>query len=220
MINLEGINKTFNKGNSNENKVLNNLNLSIGKGEIAALMGRSGAGKSTLLHIISCLDSADEGKYILDGHDITNYNDKKQSKLRNKKIGVLLQNFALLDSQTAISNVITPLFFSKVPFSSMKRLAMESIEKVGLGKLAYQKVCTMSGGEKQRIALARAMVNNPNIIIADEPTGSLDSKTADDIMSLFKIVNKSGTTFLIVTHDKIIADKCDRVLELKNGMIL
>ena len=220
MIFLTNINKTFNKSKSNENKVLDNLNLTIKKGEITALMGRSGCGKSTLVHIIACLDGVDSGKYVLDGQDVTTLNDKRKSRIRNKKIGVLLQNFALSENENAISNVMTPLYFSSVPFYLMKKKALEALNKIGIENLANQKVSTLSGGEKQRVALARAMVNNPDIIIADEPTGALDSKTADNIMELFKKVNKHGTTFLIVTHDKIIADKCDKILILENGAVL
>lgn len=183
-------------------------------------MGRSGAGKSTLLHILACIDKPDRGIYELDNIDITNLSEYKTALLRNMNIGIVLQDFALIPSETALSNVSTPLYFSKTPFSQIKKKALDALGKVNMSSYKNQRVSTLSGGEKQRIAIARAIVNNPKILLADEPTGSLDTKTSDEIMGIFKMLNFSGTTIVIVTHDSKIAELCNRIIRIEDGAIL
>lgn len=220
MINMKDLNKTYNKSKKNELSVLKNVNLHIESGEMVAIMGRSGAGKSTLLHIMACIDKADLGNYELDLTDVTNLNERKTAMFRNNKIGIVLQDFALISTETALSNVLTPLYFSKTPFFQIKKKALVALDLVKMGSYKDQKVSTLSGGEKQRIAIARAMVNSPKILFADEPTGSLDSKTSDEIISLFKQLNSTGTTIVIVTHDIKIAESCDRIIKIEDGTII
>lgn len=220
MIHLKGITKTYNRGKHNELVVIKNVTLQINNGEMLAIMGRSGAGKSTLLHILACIDKLDSGTYELDNTDITNLSERKTALLRNKNIGIVLQDFALIPSETALSNVSTPLYFSRTPFFQIKKKALDALEMVKMSSYKNQRVSTLSGGEKQRIAIARAMVNNPKILLADEPTGSLDTKTSDEIMEIFKMLNSTGTTVVIVTHDFKIAELCDRIVRIEDGVIL
>ena len=220
MLYIKEINKTYNSGKHNELVVIKNVTLQIENGEMIAIMGRSGAGKSTLLHILACIDKPDRGTYELDNTDITNLSEHKTALLRNKNIGIVLQDFALIPSETALSNVSTPLYFSQTPFSQIKKKALDALETVKMSPYKNQRVSTLSGGEKQRIAIARAMVNNPKIILADEPTGSLDTKTSDEIMGIFKMLNRNGTTIVIVTHDFKIAESCNRIIRIEDGVIL
>lgn len=220
MIHIKEIDKTYNSGKHNELVVIKNATLQIENGEMVAIMGRSGAGKSTLLHILACIDKPDRGTYELDNTDITNLSEHKTALLRNKNIGIVLQDFALISSETALSNVSTPLYFSQTPFSQIKKKALDALETVKMSSYKNQRVSTLSGGEKQRIAIARAMVNNPKIILADEPTGSLDTKTSDEIMGIFKMLNRNGTTIVIVTHDFKIAESCNRIIRIEDGVIL
>lgn len=220
MILLNNVRKIYNKGKKNQHLVLENFNFQVERGEFTAIMGRSGAGKSTVLHIIAALDDITDGSYQLDGTEVKGISEKKRAKLRNEKIGILLQNFVLIDNETALQNVMTPLLFSSIPFGKMKLKAKEALERVGISHLEKQVVSTMSGGEKQRVALARAIVNNPVILLADEPTGALDSKTAQGIMELLKKLNETGTTILIVTHDTIVAKSCKRVVQIVDGKLM
>ena len=220
MILLKSVKKIYNKGKKNQHVVLENFNFQVEKGEFTAIMGRSGAGKSTVLHIIAALDNITDGSYQLDEIEVKGMSEKKRAKLRNEKIGILLQNFVLIDNETALQNVMTPLLFSNIPFGKMKSKAKEALEKVGISHLEKQVVSTMSGGEKQRVALARSIVNNPVILLADEPTGALDSKTAQGIMELLKKLNETGTTILIVTHDTIVAQSCKRVVQIVDGKLM
>ena len=220
MIYIKELSKIYNKNRKNELVVLNNVTVKIEKGESIAIMGRSGAGKSTLLHILACIDNPDNGMYELDNVNITSLPEHKKALLRNRDIGIVLQDFALIPSETVISNVSTPLYFSKTPFFKINESALAALETVKMSSYKKQKVSTLSGGEKQRIAIARAIVNNPKIILADEPTGSLDTKTSVEIMEIFKMLNRGGTTIVIVTHDIKIAELCDRIIRIEDGVIL
>lgn len=219
MIEINNLSKKFNIGKKNELTALNEISLTITDGEMVAIMGRSGAGKSTLMHILGCLDSPTSGSYFLDGEQIDGLSEGKLANYRNKNIGILLQDFALVNNDTALQNLMTPLFFSKVPILKMKSKAREVLAMVGIEALSHQKVGTMSGGQKQRVALARTLVNNPSVILADEPTGALDSKTADEIMLMLQNFNKKGVTVIIVTHDMKIAGYCKRIIEIADGVL-
>lgn len=219
MIVLENVTKEFNTGKPNAITVLNDISLQIGKSEMVAVMGRSGAGKSTLVHIVACLDTVTSGKYSFNGREVGSLSDAKLAKIRSSEIGILLQNFALLQNQTALENCMMPLYFTSVPLSKMKKQARRALERIGIEDLANQMVGTMSGGQQQRVALARAIVCEPLLVIADEPTGALDSHTADGVMDELKKLNAAGTTVIIVTHDKSVAEKCGRILHINDGKI-
>ncbi|EGD49742.1 ABC transporter related protein [Ruminiclostridium papyrosolvens DSM 2782] len=219
MIVINNLSKKFNIGKKNELTAINDISLTINDGEMVAIMGRSGAGKSTLMHILGCLDSPTSGSYFLDKEQIDGLSEGQLAIKRNRKIGILLQDFALVNNDTALQNVMTPLFFSKVPILKMKAKTREALSLVGIEALANQKVGTMSGGQKQRVALARTLVNNPSVILADEPTGALDSNTADEIMLLLQDFNNKGVTVVIVTHDIKIAGYCKRIIEIADGVL-
>lgn len=220
MITLKNIVKIYNKKSSQPTKALDGVDLVINSGEMLAIMGVSGSGKSTLLNIIGCLDKATDGEYILDGKNINEYKSKEIYVLRNKKFGFILQNYGLIEDKSVLTNVMYPLAFSKdVGYFKMKGLAKKAIKNAGIGELMRKKVSRISGGQKQRAAIARAIVNSPEVILADEPTAALDHKTADEIMGLLKELNKNGTTIIVVTHDKRIADMCDRIVYISDGRI-
>ena len=220
MIELNNIDKTYNKGKSNEFQALKDVSLTIEDGEMVAIIGKSGAGKSTLMHIIGCIDDFESGTYILNGEDISSIKEGKRAKIRNKDIGIVMQDFALVEDYTAIENVMIPLYFSKGKLlESKKSIARKALEKVGIGELASKRVNKLSGGQKQRVAIARAIVNNPSILLADEPTGALDVKTSAEIMGVFKELNEQGITVIIITHDMEVAEGCERVIEISDGRI-
>ena len=220
MIELNNIDKTYNKGKSNAFQALKDVSLTIEDGEMVAIIGKSGAGKSTLMHIIGCIDDFESGTYILNGDDISTIKEGKRAKIRNKDIGIVMQDFALVEDYTAIENVMIPLYFSKGKLlESKKSIARKALEKVGIGELASKRVNKLSGGQKQRVAIARAIVNNPSILLADEPTGALDVKTSAEIMGVFKELNEQGITVIIITHDMEVADACERVIEISDGMM-
>ena len=219
MIKLSNVSKIYNKGKSNECKALTAVDLEISDGELTAVIGRSGSGKSTLLHILGCIDNSTSGKYYLDGKLVSGLTNNQMADVRNKKIGIVMQDFALIEEYTSLENVMIPLNFSKYPKNKRKEAALKALESVNMETLAPKKVKELSGGQKQRVAIARAIVNSPAVILADEPTGALDSKTAADIMDLFKQLNDSGKTVIIVTHDKEIAAQCNRVVEIFDGRI-
>lgn len=221
MIEIKNASKTFQKNKSTEFQALNNIELNIQNGELLAIIGKSGAGKTTLLHNIACIDSFDEGAvFLINGTDITSLSDNEKAKLRNKTIGLVFQDFALVPEFTVFENVELPLVLAKEKRTVRKSKVLEALRKVGLEKLAYKDVTYLSGGEKQRVAIARAIVNSPDIILADEPTGALDTKTGDIIFDLLKSLNDDGKTVIIITHDKDIANKCQRVIEISDGKIL
>lgn len=198
--------------------VLKNINLKVGKGEFISIMGRSGSGKSTLLNILGLLDNEYRGEYLLDGKDITKQSDRNLSNIRNRMIGFVFQKFNLLDRYTIYENVQLPLLYSK-SFFSRKRDILNALELVGLKDKANKYPSQLSGGQMQRVAIARAIINNPELIIADEPTGSLDSKTAIEIMRIFKRIHEQGKTIILVTHDEKVADYADRKIILSDGII-
>ena len=220
MISLQNVTKRYNIGKPNELAALDGVTLEIDEGEMLAVMGRSGAGKSTLVHIIGCLENITTGKYLFQGEDVGKLPDARLSKIRNSRIGILLQNFVLLQHQTALENCMVPLYFNPVPFSKMKKKAEQALERIGIADLRNQVVGTMSGGQQQRVALARAIVCGPQLVIADEPTGALDSHTADGVMEELKKLNDSGTTIIIVTHDQSVADRCGRMIRINDGKLM
>lgn len=220
MIQVKSISKIYNKGKSNAFQALDNISFSVEKGELVSIVGTSGAGKSTLLHILACIDNYDAGEYYIDNVLIKNISEKRLAEIRNMKIGLVMQDFALVDDFTAIQNVMLPLDFSKEKCSDKKEKAMAALSSVGMDKFANNLSNKLSGGQKQRTAIARAIVNDPDVILADEPTGALDSKTASEIMELFKMLHNDGKTIIIVTHDKEIAAQCERIIEISDGKIV
>lgn len=221
IVKMCGINKTYNSGKENEIQVLHNISLEINSGELVAVMGKSGAGKSTLMRIIACTDCEYSGQYELEGKDVSTLTDTALSRVRNQKIGIVVQDFALIEDFSVYENICLPLDIKgKRSESEKKNLVSQVLEKIDLQGLMEKEVGTMSGGEKQRVAIARAIVQNPSLLIADEPTGALDSINSQNIMDLFKKLNQMGKTIIIVTHDFTIADQCDRMITLKDGKII
>lgn len=218
VISMENVNKIYKMGNL-EYKALMDINLVIKKGEFVAIIGPSGAGKSTLMNIIGCLDTATNGEYILDGLN-TKCNDNKLAEIRNKKIGFVFQTFNLLPKLNVIENIELPLFYQGVDGRDAKERSLKVIEQVGLLDHAKHKPSELSGGQKQRVAIARALVTDPQIILADEPTGALDSKTGLDILSMFEDMNNKGNTIILITHDRNIALHAKRIVEIKDGKII
>lgn len=220
MLKIENLTKTYNYKKSNAFTALKDVSLEVADGEMLAIIGKSGAGKSTLLHIIGCIDKFEKGSYTIDGVDVHSLSDNKLAKIRNEKVGIVMQDFALVDEYSVIENVMIPLNFSKKKLGKPKELAMKALERVGIADLAKKPVSKLSGGQKQRAAIARAIVNDPSFILADEPTGALDTKTSSEIMELFTELNKSGKTVIIITHDLSVADKCKRKVEISDGRII
>ncbi len=220
MIKIKDINKTYNKGKSSEFHALKGLTFDIKDGEMVAIIGKSGAGKSTLLHILGAIDNYDSGSYTLDETEVGKLNSAKLAEFRNSHVGIVLQDFALIEGYTVIENVMIPLRFSKRPRKEFKKLAMEALKQVEMDELAGKDVNKLSGGQKQRVAIARAIVNDPNFILADEPTGALDSKTTEAILEVFKKLNEQGKTVIIVTHDLEVANSCKRVITIGDGLII
>ncbi len=199
--------------------VLKGLSLDIYKNEFVALMGPSGSGKSTLMNIIGCLDTATKGTYILNGHDVSKMDDNQLADIRNKEIGFVFQQFNLLPRLTALENVALPLIYAGVPKKIRNEKAMEVLEKVGLTDRSHHRPNELSGGQSQRVAIARALINDPSIILADEPTGNLDSVTSHEIMALFDTIHKNGNTVILVTHEEDIANHAHRIIRLRDGVI-
>ena len=192
----------------------------ISDGEMVAIIGKSGAGKSTLLHILACIDSYQSGEYTIDGTLVKNLSEGQYAQIRNEKIGIVMQDFALVEDFSALENVLIPLDFAKKKIKNKKEKALEALKAVGMGDLSKKPCNKLSGGQKQRVAIARAIVNEPAMILADEPTGALDTKTSAEIMELFKRLNKEGKTVVIVTHDPKVAEQCSRVIEVSDGKII
>lgn len=220
MITLEHITKTYNWKKSNAFTALKDVSLIIEDGELVAIMGKSGAGKSTLLHILACIDTYDEGDYHLGDQEIRNLSEGRLARVRNEHIGLVMQDYALVEDFTVLDNVMLPLNLAKKKAKNRKQIAMEALEKVGMSEFAKKKVSELSGGQKQRTAIARAIVNEPDVLLADEPTGALDSENAETVMALFRKINEEGTTVVIVTHDGDLAQCCDRIIEIRDGEIV
>ena len=220
MIEIKNLTKTYNYKKSNAFTALKDISLKIDDGEMLAIVGKSGAGKSTLLHIIGCIDTFEKGEYTIDDINIHKLSDKKLAEIRNEKVGIVMQDFALVEEYTVIENVKIPLYFSKKKKGNANTLALEALEKVGIKELAKKPVNKLSGGQKQRVAIARAIVNDPSFILADEPTGALDTKTSEEIMELFQKLNEDGKTVIIITHDPGVAEKCKRKIEISDGKII
>ena len=222
MIEIKNIQKTYNYGKSNAFQALNEVSLTINDGEMVAIIGKSGAGKSTLMHILGCIDEFESGKYYLNGEDVSSLNEKKRAQIRNSKIGIVLQDFALVESYSVIENVMLPLYFSKGIKGKKEKMAkaIDVLKQMEMYEFVDKKVNKLSGGQKQRVAIARAMINNPKILLADEPTGALDVKMSAEIMSIFEKLNEQGTTVIIITHDMEVAKKCSRIIEISDGRII
>ncbi len=219
MIEIKDLHKSYTIG-KNSLHVLKGINISIKEGELVAIMGSSGSGKSTLLNILGMLDVADEGSYTLDDFPIKDLNETKAAKYRNKFLGFIFQSFNLINYKTAIENVALPLYYQKVARKERNEKAMQYLAKVGLAEWAEHLPSELSGGQKQRIAIARALAAQPKVLLADEPTGALDSKTSYEVMQLIQEINDEGKTILVVTHEDDIAKMCKRIVQLKDGVII
>jgi putative ABC transport system ATP-binding protein len=217
MIELKDITKVYRMGKV-EVPALKGINLTINDGELVAIIGASGSGKSTLMNIIGCLDQPTSGQYRLEGTDVGRLNDNRLAELRNKKIGFVFQQYNLLPRMNALSNVELPMIYSGI-LQKHKR-AKEALEKVGLGSRINHKPTEMSGGEQQRVAIARALINNPSLILADEPTGNLDTVASSEIMAIFQRLHKDGMTIVLVTHEPDIAQQAQRIIRMMDGKIL
>lgn len=218
LIDIKDIKRDFQLGNETIN-VLKGIDLQINKGEYVALMGPSGSGKSTLMNILGCLDTPTSGTYILNSKDVSQMHDDDLAEIRNKEIGFVFQTFNLLPRTTALDNVALPMVYAGYSKSERNERAKEVLTQVGLSDRMDHQPNQLSGGQRQRVAVARALVNNPSIILADEPTGNLDSKTSIEIMNLFNDIHKNGNTVILVTHEEDIAKYAHRIIRLKDGMI-
>lgn len=217
-IKLKNINKIYGS-KENEEHVLKNINLTINKGELVAIMGPSGSGKTTLLNILGLMDKQTSGEYYLNGEEVSKKTIKELAKIRNSTIGFVFQNFNLINDYNLIENVAITLSYS-LNKKNIKKRSIEKLKDVGLDEYINKKPTQLSGGQKQRVAIARALINNPDIILADEPTGALDQKTGIKILSILKDINKNGKTVIIITHDINIANECERVIRIEDGVIM
>lgn len=217
MIQLENIHKTYNNGQPLH--VLKGINLHIERGEFVSIMGASGSGKSTLLNILGILDNYDEGSYYLDGKLIRDLSESKAADYRNRMIGFVFQSFNLIPFKNALENVALPLFYRGVNRKRRNALALEYLDRFGLAEWAHHLPNELSGGQKQRVAIARALITQPQILLADEPTGALDSRTSIEVMQLLKQLNEEGQTIIVVTHESGVANQTNRIVHIKDGMI-
>jgi putative ABC transport system ATP-binding protein len=219
MIDMRRIRKVYSTGRI-EVEALKEIDLVIGEKEFVSVMGPSGSGKSTLMNLMGCLDTPSSGEYFLDGQKVESLSPNELAEIRNKKVGFVFQNFNLLPYATAFENVEVPLIFGGVASRKRKKTAMEFLDRVGLGDRADHKPAELSGGEMQRVAIARALVNRPRLILADEPTGNLDTASGQEIINLFEELGKQGHTVVVITHDHGIAERTHRIIKLRDGMIV
>lgn len=219
MIKIRDLNKSYKMG-ANSLHVLKGINLDVKEGEFVAIMGASGSGKSTLLNIIGMLDNHDSGLYELDGVRIENLSEKKAANYRNKFLGFIFQSYNLISFKNVLENVALPLYYQNISRGKRSEMAMQYIERVGLTNWAHHLPNELSGGQKQRVAIARALASRPKLLLADEPTGALDSKTSKEVMRLIQEINNEGKTILMVTHEDEVANMCKRIVRLKDGMIM
>ena len=218
IIIMNDVSKIYHVGGE-EVRALDHASLTVYEGEFVAIIGPSGSGKSTLMNIMGCLDTADSGSYILDGQEIDDYSEQELAKVRNRKIGFVFQNFNLLSRLTAEGNVELPPIYQRLGYGERKRRVQAALERVGLTARAEHKPTELSGGQQQRVAVARALATNPSILLADEPTGNLDSKTGDDIMALFHKLHESGATIVLITHNEELAKQAQRVIRIMDGHV-
>jgi putative ABC transport system ATP-binding protein len=218
LLELKNIAKRYRIG-SEEVNALRRIDLNIDKGEYVALMGPSGSGKSTLMNIIGCLDTPSQGEYFLNGKEVSRMSEDELAEIRNREIGFIFQTFNLVPRSTALENVGLPLVYAGIKKAERQARADQALKNVGLGDRVKHKPNELSGGQRQRVAVARALVNNPSIILADEPTGNLDSKTSEEIMILFRQIHRQGNTIIVVTHEEEIARHANRIVRIKDGVI-
>ena len=219
VIRMENIVKTYYLGKPNELEILHGINLTVNKGEFVSIVGESGSGKSTLMNIIGVLDRQTQGDYYLEGQDVNGMSDEVRSAIRNRRIGFVFQNFNLLPRANALKNVMVPLLYGEEHSKNGKEHAMEMLKMVGMEDRADHRPNELSGGQKQRVAIARAIVNHPKILLADEPTGALDSHSGEQVMELFQSLNDEGVSILMITHDAEIASMAQRTVEIRDGMM-
>ncbi|CAM2912481.1 ABC transporter ATP-binding protein [Hathewaya histolytica] len=218
LIELKDINKIYGFGDSRI-EALKNIDLNIEKGDMIAIMGASGSGKSTLLNILGCLDKPNSGSYLLDGKEISKLTKNEQASLRGNFFGFIVQYFALIEDYSVFENVKIPLDYTKISKKEKKERIIKLLKNLGIEDKISRNPNQLSGGQNQRVAIARALVNNPQVILADEPTGALDTKTSEEVMEIFKNINKEGKTIIIVTHDSTIASQCQKIIHIKDGEI-
>lgn len=218
-VRLTSVNKIYQQENGPEVQALKNVDLKINKGEFIAVIGPSGSGKSTLMHILGLLDRPTSGRYELDGQDTSRLLENDLARLRNRKIGFVFQSFNLLSRTSALDNVALPLIYSGISTKERSQRARKTLEDVGLGDKLFSKPQQLSGGQQQRVAIARSLVNNPEIILADEPTGNLDTKTSQEIMDIFKDLNRESKTIILITHEREIAKQAKKIIRIKDGRI-
>ncbi|HPI72138.1 MAG TPA: ABC transporter ATP-binding protein [bacterium] len=218
LIQLVNLSKVYDIG-AVRVEALRGINLSIERNEYVAIMGPSGSGKSTLMNVLGCLDTPTSGEYLLNNNRVSEMDDDQLAEIRNREIGFVFQTFNLLPRANALHNVELPLIYNGTPTQQRRQLAKEALEKVGLEDRMHHKPNELSGGQRQRVAIARALVNKPSIILADEPTGNLDSKTGDEIMEIFEALHEQGNTIILVTHEEYIAEHSDRIIRLRDGSI-
>ncbi len=221
MIDIDDLSKVYNMNGNEDNRVyaLNHVNLHIKEHEFVSIIGPSGSGKSTLMNMLGCLDVPTEGSYKLDGKEVSKMKDDELAKVRNGTIGFVFQGFNLLPKLDAIENVELPLIYQGVSAKERRERAVKALESVGLGKRIHHKPSELSGGQQQRVAIARALITNPPLILADEPTGNLDSKSGKEVMEIFKNLNKNGNTIVLITHDNGVANQAQRVIRIQDGKL-
>lgn len=220
LIQIDSVYKIYAEGLESEVRALDGVSLEIDQGEFVAIVGQSGSGKSTMMNVLGCLDIPTRGEYHLNGVNVKDLSDAELSRIRNKEIGFIFQQYNLVQSLTVLENVELPLIYQGIGPSKRKELAMEALKKMGLEGRENHKPSQMSGGQQQRVAIARAIATNPNIVMADEPTGALDSKTGMDILTFLQQLNRLGTTIILITHDNSIAETAKRIVRIKDGKII